>query len=279
MNRRHFLLAVPSLLDAPYSASGQYESSWPNRPLRMIIPWSPERSTDVQSLLPTQRFTERQGETVIVENRGGAPVNLLVRGQSNALLFVDRGGVWKLADQLKTAGFPIAVLAEYGTDTSTIHSGTPFMAWGTGGQQKSLLAFLAKQPAATRARKTITLWIHNENEQNSDVKKADWLKEVRADAMLVRAALGQTATTTPYIFIPVRYNYGKNWEWETGMKELVADASFNASFSEAFKGAKMTGDGQPNSSHLGDEDMAPIAAALAPAVLAVLQKLASATIN
>ena len=268
MNRRNFLLAAPALFDAPYSASGQNEA-----------PWHPGQLIDVQSRLPAQHFIEKLGQTAILENPAGALVNVLVRGQSNALLFVDRGGVWKLADQLKTAGFPIAVLAEYGTDTSTIHSGTPFMAWATGGQQKSLLAFLAKQPAEARFRKTITLWIHNENEQNSDVKKVDWLQEVRADARLVRAALGQTATTTPYIFIPVRYNYGKNWEWETGMKELVADVSFNASFSEAFKGAKMTGDGQPNSSHLGDEDMAPIAAALAPAVLAVLQKLALATIN
>jgi hypothetical protein len=201
-------------------------------------------------------------------------VNLLVRGQSNALLFCDRGGVWKLHAQIKTAGFDTAVLAEWGTDTSTIHSGTPFMTWDTGGQQKSLLAYLAKQPAEVRARKTITLWLHNEDEQKGDVKKADWLKEVRADAKLVRAALGQSAKTTPYIFCPIRYNYGQNFEWLAGMKDLVADTGFNATLSGAFQDASMSGDGQANSSHLGDDDMAPTAAALTPAVVAVLQALA-----
>ncbi|RZI68535.1 MAG: hypothetical protein EOP13_24670 [Pseudomonas sp.] len=209
------------------------------------------------------------------ESRADVVANVLVRGQSNALLFCDRGGIWKMASQLESAGLHIAILAEWGTNTSTIHSGTRFMDWPKNGQQASLLAFLTKQAAEVRARKTITLWIHNENEQNSGVSKGDWVKEVRADAGLVRKTLGQTATTTPYMFCPIKYNFGKNLSFLDGMKELIADTGFNATLSEAFLGASMSGDGQPNSSHLGDEDMAPVAVALAPAVIALLRKLVS----
>jgi tripartite-type tricarboxylate transporter receptor subunit TctC len=72
MNRRNLLLATPALLAIPHLARAQNETPWPNRPLRMIIPWPPGQSTDVQGRLMAQYFTERLGQTVIPENRAGA---------------------------------------------------------------------------------------------------------------------------------------------------------------------------------------------------------------
>ncbi|GGC72922.1 MFS transporter [Siccirubricoccus deserti] len=71
MNRRN-LLATPALLVLPSAARAQAEAPWPNRTIRMIIPWPPGQSTDVQGRLMAQYFTERFGQTVIPENRPGA---------------------------------------------------------------------------------------------------------------------------------------------------------------------------------------------------------------
>ena len=56
------LLAAPGLAQAP----------WPARSLRMIIPWPPGQSTDVQGRLIAAWLSERLGQTVVPENRPGA---------------------------------------------------------------------------------------------------------------------------------------------------------------------------------------------------------------
>src|SRR5215203_2561836 len=45
---------------------------WPSRSLRMVIPWPPGQSTDVQGRLIAQWLSERLGQTVVPENRPGA---------------------------------------------------------------------------------------------------------------------------------------------------------------------------------------------------------------
>ncbi|TDH64099.1 tripartite tricarboxylate transporter substrate binding protein [Dankookia rubra] len=56
------LLSAPSLAQAP----------WPARSLRLIIPWPPGQSTDVQGRLMAAWLSERLGQTVVPENRPGA---------------------------------------------------------------------------------------------------------------------------------------------------------------------------------------------------------------
>lgn len=72
MLRRRAILAAPALALAGQAARAQTEPPWPSRQLRMIIPWPPGQSTDVQGRLVSQLFSERLGQFVVPENRPGA---------------------------------------------------------------------------------------------------------------------------------------------------------------------------------------------------------------
>src|SRR5215210_1960038 len=70
-------------------------------------------------------------------------VNVLIRGQSNALMFSANGGPSALEAGLEaTLGVNVNMLYQWGTDTSTIWSGTAFMDWDTDGEQASLLRYV-----------------------------------------------------------------------------------------------------------------------------------------
>ena len=207
-----------------------------------------------------------------------AGVNILLRGQSNALHFADYGGAARLEAELEASlpGVDVHLLYAWGDDASTIHSGTAFMDWDTGGQQASLLAFVDGLSADLKDNPTATLWMHNEYEQQGSASAAQWMAAVREDAELVRDALGQDASTTPYEFTYVPYNYGGNWRAiQDGMRGLAADASFNASTSlDAMDGIAMDGDGYPGSSHMGWGDAQTVGARLADAMADTVAELA-----
>jgi tripartite-type tricarboxylate transporter receptor subunit TctC len=66
---RRRLLAVPALL-AALPARGQ--TAWPQRPVRVIIPWPPGQATDLAARIIAQRLGETLGQPFIAENRPGA---------------------------------------------------------------------------------------------------------------------------------------------------------------------------------------------------------------
>jgi tripartite-type tricarboxylate transporter receptor subunit TctC len=71
MNRRAFLCAVAF---APFAATGPAfgQDGWPDRALRIVVPFVPGSFTDVSARLIANELTEQLHQTVIVENRGGA---------------------------------------------------------------------------------------------------------------------------------------------------------------------------------------------------------------
>ncbi len=62
------LLTLCAAFAAPHAAA----QSYPNRTVTMIVPFPPGGGTDVGARLIAQRLTAKWGQSVVVENRGGA---------------------------------------------------------------------------------------------------------------------------------------------------------------------------------------------------------------
>ena len=62
-------LAPDAAAQAPSTGSGQ---SWPARPVRIVMPFSPGGGADIMGRLFAKRFTESLGQTFVAENRAGA---------------------------------------------------------------------------------------------------------------------------------------------------------------------------------------------------------------
>ncbi len=81
MHRRSLLAApltlspwalAPLGLAAPALAQGDY----PNRPVRVVVPWPPGGSTDVLARLLSEQLSQRLGQNFVLENRPGAGGNI-----------------------------------------------------------------------------------------------------------------------------------------------------------------------------------------------------------
>ena len=66
---RRALILLTGLL-APLSVAAQ--SAFPDRPLRLIIPWPPGGTNDIVGRLVTEGMAQRLGQNFVIENRGGA---------------------------------------------------------------------------------------------------------------------------------------------------------------------------------------------------------------
>jgi tripartite-type tricarboxylate transporter receptor subunit TctC len=73
------LLAVAAIAlpcGAALAASGGPVADYPNRPIRIIVAYTPAGTTDILARALGQKMTERWGQAVIVENRPGANGNI-----------------------------------------------------------------------------------------------------------------------------------------------------------------------------------------------------------
>jgi len=61
-----------SLLAAAPIASAQSAASYPDHPVRVIVPFAPGASTDILARLAADELTKRMGQAFVVENVGGA---------------------------------------------------------------------------------------------------------------------------------------------------------------------------------------------------------------
>src|SRR5687768_14757875 len=65
--KRIFALVIATLVSA--SAIAQ---SWPQKPVRFIVPFPPGGATDISARLLGERLGQIWGQQVVIENRGGA---------------------------------------------------------------------------------------------------------------------------------------------------------------------------------------------------------------
>ncbi len=71
MRRREFLSATASaLIAAPALVRAQ--PKWPDKPVKLVVPFAPGGSTDLVARPWAEKLTEAFGQQFIVENRGGA---------------------------------------------------------------------------------------------------------------------------------------------------------------------------------------------------------------
>lgn len=66
------LMAFPN----PVSAQAASTATWPNRPLRWIIPFPPGGPADINARIIAPRLSERLGQPVVIDNRPGASSNI-----------------------------------------------------------------------------------------------------------------------------------------------------------------------------------------------------------
>ena len=70
INRRTLLLGAA--LSPLASGRPLAQTNWPTQVVRIVVPFAPGSFTDVSARLVAQELTEQLGQSVIVENRGGA---------------------------------------------------------------------------------------------------------------------------------------------------------------------------------------------------------------
>src|SRR5436853_4106780 len=77
LNRRGFVglaaaaVAAPSILSRRAAAA-----DWPVKPVRVVVPFTPGGSTDTTARLVGNRLQEVWGQSVVIENKGGAGGNI-----------------------------------------------------------------------------------------------------------------------------------------------------------------------------------------------------------
>ncbi|MGB3068868.1 MAG: tripartite tricarboxylate transporter substrate binding protein [Ottowia sp.] len=77
MQRRTFKFAIAALLAGlAVSTSALAQGGWPNKPVRVIVPFPAGGSTDVVARLIAQGLSQKLGQQFIVDNRAGAGGNI-----------------------------------------------------------------------------------------------------------------------------------------------------------------------------------------------------------
>ncbi len=124
-------VAAPSVLRA--------QAAWPDRPIRLIVPWAPGGSTDTIARLFQQRLGAVLGQPVVIENRGGASGAI---GAAEAARAPADGSVWmfqydneaanqtlmRLSYRTLEAFAPVSIVAT-GPLVMVAHQSTPFQSF------------------------------------------------------------------------------------------------------------------------------------------------------
>jgi tripartite-type tricarboxylate transporter receptor subunit TctC len=84
IDRRTVLAGLAGALATPAIHGAHAQGAWPNRPIRMIVPFPPGGSTDVLSRVIGEHLGKELGQTVVIENRPGSAGNVGVNAIAKA---------------------------------------------------------------------------------------------------------------------------------------------------------------------------------------------------
>src|SRR5215475_11345980 len=77
LNRRHLLrLAAASAVTPALTTRASAQSSFPNRYVRLVVPFPPGGGTDAIARVVSVKLSEMWGQNMVVENRGGGATNI-----------------------------------------------------------------------------------------------------------------------------------------------------------------------------------------------------------
>ncbi|TFZ01512.1 Bug family tripartite tricarboxylate transporter substrate binding protein [Ramlibacter rhizophilus] len=71
MNTRHFLKTAAAVA-ALALAGGLHAQTWPDRPIKLVVPFGPGGSTDLAARLVAEYASRELGQSIVVENKAGA---------------------------------------------------------------------------------------------------------------------------------------------------------------------------------------------------------------
>jgi len=72
MTRRHVLKGSAALLAAAGAGSAAAQAEWPNRPVKVVVPYPPAGGADTVSRILFTKLGEMWGQQFVIDNRGGA---------------------------------------------------------------------------------------------------------------------------------------------------------------------------------------------------------------
>jgi tripartite-type tricarboxylate transporter receptor subunit TctC len=76
LDRRRFLGVAAAIAAPAILTSRARGADWPAKPVRIVVPFTPGGSTDITARLVGNRLQEIWGQTVVIENKGGAGGNI-----------------------------------------------------------------------------------------------------------------------------------------------------------------------------------------------------------
>src|SRR5262245_41678665 len=76
LSRRRFVGLCAGAVAAPAFITSARAQAWPNRIVRLIVPFPPGGGTDGVARIVTNRLSEMWGQQVVIENKGGAGSNI-----------------------------------------------------------------------------------------------------------------------------------------------------------------------------------------------------------